>query len=106
MPVSLPFFTPSVLVGAWHLSPVPVSLQTPVRQSAPTLQAFSASHFVQSPPQSTSVSFAFFVPSLQLAAMHSFVARLQTPDGQSAAFVHVFGGVTTLPSGSVPPSLG
>src|SRR5690242_839689 len=112
MPVSLPFCTPSVFVGAWHLSPEPASLQTPLMQSPPTLQALSASHLAQSPPQSISVSFPFFEPSLQFAGTQSFVARLQTPDGQSAAFAQDFAGVTTalspvelsLPGVTMPPS--
>jgi len=37
-------------------------LQTPLAQSFPTLHALAVSHLAQSPPQSTSVSLAFFVP--------------------------------------------
>src|SRR2546421_516004 len=94
MPVSFPFFTPSVFVGARQMPP----LQTPLVQSAVILHFLGSSPLGRSPPQSRSVSLPFFRPSLQLAAAHTPVAWLQTPDGQSAAFMHF--GCGTLVSGT------
>src|SRR5687768_1960651 len=60
LPVSSPFFTPSVGDGAWHVPPV----HTLLLQSAATAHFFPSSQaaaFV--PPQSTSVSPLFCWPS-------------------------------------------
>ena len=69
VPVSFPFITPSVHVGTWQTFGAP--LQTPLLQSPPL------SHICKSwqvaphdPPQSTSVSFPSWTPSVQLATTH------------------------------------
>ena len=65
MSVSLPFFTPSLQVGAWQVPPE----QTPLVQSAATLQPFPAVQALQVlPPQSMSVSSWFCTPSVQVGA--------------------------------------
>jgi len=59
MACSVPFFTPSVHVGAWHESVQkrPVQEHTPLVQSAAAPHFFVSAHFAQvPPPQSTSVS--------------------------------------------------
>jgi hypothetical protein len=43
-------------------------VQTPVRQSVPLEQCFPSAHFGQLPPQSTSVSAPFLIPSTHVAA--------------------------------------
>jgi hypothetical protein len=49
-------------------------VQTPLRQSVDVTHAFVWAHFWHVvPPQSMSVSLAFFTPSLQEAAMQMFV---------------------------------
>src|SRR3954470_11600026 len=63
--LSVPFFTPSVQLGAWHTLPV----HTPLEQSLPMVQARPVAHLVtHEPPQSTSVSVPFFAPSVQVGA--------------------------------------
>jgi hypothetical protein len=66
MSVSVPFFIPSVHVGAWHLPFV----HTPFWQSASVVQVLLVPHRLQVvlPPQSTSLSAPFFTPSPQLGA--------------------------------------
>src|SRR5207253_2195365 len=65
-PVSVPFLTPSLQVGAWH-----VTLQTPFWQSLAAPQATPVPQVLPSPtqstpPQSTPVSLPFLTPSLQV----------------------------------------
>jgi hypothetical protein len=86
--VSLPFFTPSLQVGAAHAPPV----QTPLVQLAPApaplphrLPVAQGGH---EPPQSTSVSVLFFTMSAQFAAAHT--PFTQTPFTQSAATPHAW----------------
>jgi hypothetical protein len=74
MSVSLPFFTPSLLVGARQTLPV----HAPLAQSLPTTHAFPSTHggaFVATPlaprPQSTSLSLPFFTPSVLVGARHA-----------------------------------
>jgi hypothetical protein len=65
VPVSLPFFSPSVQVGVLQIPP----RHTPLAQSEPSAQALSSAQGTQAgPPQSVSVSAAFFTPSLQVGA--------------------------------------
>ncbi len=95
MSVSVPFFTPSVQVGAG-------AAQTPaeqlvLEQSAPTLQVLPLAHLAaQLPPQSISLSLPFLIPSAQvgsavqipvtqLVLVQSVPARQVLPLAQSAA---------------------
>ncbi len=67
--VSVPFCTPSEQEGAWQVRGVP--LHTPSAQSAATLQPLSSVQGEQSaPPQSTSVSSASTMPSVQCMVVH------------------------------------
>src|SRR5262245_34088579 len=61
-PVSAPFCTASVHVGAWQVSER--ALHTPSAQSAPVLQSSPTLQPGHVPPQSTSLSVPFFTPSL------------------------------------------
>jgi hypothetical protein len=66
----VPFFTPSVQLGAEHF--FVVASQTLSTQSAATMQLSPSTHGEQvAPPQSTSVSSASFTPSVQCAATHA-----------------------------------
>jgi hypothetical protein len=65
--------------GVVQMPPV----QVPLRQSVPRLQALPSAHLPQLPPQSTSVSLPFRVPSLQVAAWQ--IPPEQTRLVQSAA---------------------
>jgi hypothetical protein len=68
---SVPFFTLSVQVGAWHLSSVQNNpqlwlAQTPLAQSLAAPQSLPLPHLLHwAPPQSTSVSPLFRCPSSQ-----------------------------------------
>jgi hypothetical protein len=73
-PVSPPFRTPSWHVGVWH---VPLAPQTPDWQSSPESHAFPSPQPLQTPPQSTSVSFA------SRALLRQVTGR-QTPPSQIA----------------------
>jgi hypothetical protein len=76
-PLSLPFFTPSLHVGARQ-----VTLQTPLRQSEASEQSLPTTHLLHAPPQSTSVSVPFLTVSLHAGARQ---VTLQTPLVQSEA---------------------
>jgi hypothetical protein len=80
----VPFRTTSEQLGAWHFCGEPV--HTLLMQSVGTLQPPPAGHLAQLPPQSTSVSRPFMVPSLQLGALHTL--PVQTPDVQSVPAAH------------------
>jgi len=71
--LSLPFFTPSVQLAAWHLLP----LHTPVLQSAPVVQPWFGEQRLQEPPppQSTSVSLPFSTMSLQVGCWQTFAEQ-------------------------------
>jgi hypothetical protein len=70
--VSAPFLTLSLQLAAWHSPPV----QTPLWQSAATMQAFDVAHLPgQEPPQSTSVSDPFLAVSLQLLLVQTLLAH-------------------------------
>jgi hypothetical protein len=83
MPVSSPFATPSLQVGAAQR---PLSEQTPDRQSLAAPHVESSAHASgQSPPQSASVSEGpFFTPSLQVGAAQTPLAE-QTLEAQSVS---------------------
>ena len=78
---SLPFFTPSLQVGAWQRWVV--ARHTRLVQSPGSAQPLlSAQGLLQLDPQSTSVSLPFFTPSLQLPAWQvplEQLALLQSP---------------------------
>jgi hypothetical protein len=76
-PLSLPFRTPSVHVGAWQ-----ITLQDSVAQSEPRMQRLPSGQPGQEPPQSISVSEPFNVPSPQDGVTHMLL--MQTPLEQSA----------------------
>jgi hypothetical protein len=85
VPVSLPFFTPSVQVGAWHVAPE----HTPLAQSLGMAQPPPAVHGAQiGPPQSVPVSPPFFTPSVHLGVWQMF--PVQTPSTQSVGSEHAF----------------
>ena len=66
---SLPFFTPSVQLGAWQVWVA--ARHTWLVQSLASAQPLLSAHgLLQLDPQSTSVSLPFFTPSLQLVAWH------------------------------------
>jgi hypothetical protein len=66
-PVSLPFCTASVQLGAAQKA----LMQTPLWQSASFVHVESAGHALQSgPPQSMSVSTPFFTISVHVAVAH------------------------------------
>ena len=70
-----------------------VSSQPSLAQSACTAQFLPVAHFralVTMPPQSTSVSSAFFTPSLEVGVAHVLVAGSQTPLVQSTAALQPF----------------
>ena len=71
VPLSAPFFTPSVQLGAWHVPPEQLLLA----QSVAVVQVMPVAHPVHVPPQSTADS----VPFLMLSA---HVAAWQTPPAQ------------------------
>jgi hypothetical protein len=97
--VSLPFFTRSLQVAAWHLSGDPE--QAPLRQSLATRHVFPSAHLLQlAPPQSVSVSVPFFTESLHVAAWHLSGEPEQTPLWQSAAVRHV---LVSAHFGQLPP---
>src|SRR6185295_2910491 len=78
MPVSAPFFTPSVQLGPAHIPP----MHTPFWQSPLTAQLLLSAHVGQAPPpQSMSVSAPFLRRSVQLGAAHTLAAH--TPLWQS-----------------------
>jgi hypothetical protein len=82
--VPVPFFTPSLQVGAAHVVP----LQTPLWQSLPIVQPPPVPQraHVDAPPQSTPDSEPFFTVSVQLGARQVFV--VQTPLTQSVPAAH------------------
>src|SRR5260221_533662 len=85
--VSLPFFMPSVQLGAgmgWQTPPLQkFEPQSPLPVHLPPLPHFPHAH----PPQSTSVSMPFFTPSEQVGAWHT--PFVQTPLAQSLPLVHM-----------------
>jgi len=83
-PVSLPFFTWSLLVGLAHRWLLVA--QTPSAQSLFVAHFWLIAHGAQLPPQSTSVSSPFFTPSLHVSATHR--AWSQCWLMQSEFFVH------------------
>jgi hypothetical protein len=88
MSVSVPFFTPSRQVAAWHLSGLPE--HTELWQSVLAMHVLPATHLPQlAPPQSVSVSLPFFTLSEQLAAWHLSGEPEQTPLWQSVERAHV-----------------
>jgi hypothetical protein len=58
-------------------------------QSVPALHIRPFAHGAQEPPQSTSVSVPFFVPSWQDAATQRWLAPSQVPDTQSESFAQL-----------------
>jgi hypothetical protein len=80
MSLSLPFFTPSAQLGAWHRPAV----QSRLAQSPFPPQVLPGAHAVQrDPPQSTSLSPAFCVPSEHVAATQTPLVHTklsQSPD--------------------------
>jgi hypothetical protein len=86
--LSVPFFTPSLQVAAWHTPPV----HTPLWQSPPIPHFLFVVHLVaQVPPQSVSDSLPFFTVSLQVAALHVLVeVPVQTRLWQSEATRQAF----------------
>ena len=98
MPVSLPFFAPSVFVGVWHTSPLPLSWQTSEMQSLATRHFLSTSQvFAIFPPQSMSVSSSFCAPSVGDGAMQRWLPVLQTLDAQSAFVLHDWTAAVVVP---------
>jgi hypothetical protein len=92
-PVSPPFLTPSLHVATAQTLPV----QTPLKQSRATRQRLPSAHGLQMcamlvPPQSTSVSVEFWIPSLQVgaSATHVMLAWSQLPFTQSVEAVQVW----------------
>jgi hypothetical protein len=83
--VSVPFFTTSAHVGAWHFLGVP--LQTPLPQSAAVLHVLPATQSAHVPPQSISLSVWFLVASLHVGAWQ---VTLQTALVQSVVAVQAF----------------
>jgi hypothetical protein len=81
MALSLPFFTVSVQLGAWHAPPV----QTPLWQSLPVPQVCPVTQRAQlvTPPQSAWLSPPFLTVSVQVGAWQVFGVPLQTPLWQS-----------------------
>ena len=79
MAVSVPFWTPSVQLGAAHKP----AWHTKLWQSAPVPQPLSSAHGGQDPPQSVSVSVPFLTPSVQLAGWQRWAAQIVV--SQSAA---------------------
>jgi hypothetical protein len=76
--VSIPFFTPSLQLGALHT----LIAHTALAQSADVTQALpSAQGFAHAVPQSTSGSAPFLTPSLHVGTWHR--PPLQTPLVQS-----------------------
>jgi hypothetical protein len=63
--VSAPFFAPSVQLLCWSAAQTPPA-QWPVVQSPPLTHALPTAHARHAPPQSMSVSSAFFAPSVQV----------------------------------------
>jgi hypothetical protein len=87
MPVSLPFFTPSMQVGARQTMVAP--LQTPLAQSLEAVQPIPGGHPGQvPPPQSAPVSLPFFTPSMQVGAWQVPGVPLQTLSWQSLPALH------------------
>lgn len=96
MSLSLPFFTPSVQIGAWHT----LLVHTPLTQSELPVHALPAEHLPQPPPpQSTSVSLPFLTPSVQIGALH--VPPEQTLLAQSVFVLQVW--PVMQPGQDVPP---
>jgi hypothetical protein len=83
VPVSVPFFTPSLQVGAAQapLAHTPLAQLAPAPVPLPHIFPFAQGG--HDPPQSTSVSVLFFTPSAQLAAAQ--IPSMQTPFAQSPA---------------------
>jgi hypothetical protein len=80
MSVSTPFLTPSLQVGTWQTLPA----QTPDEQPAALKHALPSAHTPQPelpPPQSTSASSPFLIPSKQLGTWQT--SPVHTPDEQS-----------------------
>jgi hypothetical protein len=67
IPVSVPFLTPSLPLGATHTD----LLHAPLKQFAPRAHALPSAHAgPAAPPQSTSLSSPFFNLSVLLGAAH------------------------------------
>jgi hypothetical protein len=101
---SLPFLTPSLQLGAWQQRSTPFGQaavpHTRLTQSAARAQASRVAQVApQLPPQSSSVSFWFFVSSLQVGAAQ--LPSLQTPLVQSLPVLH--GESSGQPAHSPPP---
>jgi len=72
---SLPFFTPSVQLGAWHRWAV--AEHTRLVQSLGSVQPLLSAHgLLQAEPQSTSVSLPFLTLSVQLVAWQTLLEQL------------------------------
>jgi hypothetical protein len=84
MPVSVPFLTPSVQIGAAHLMPV----HTPLVQSAGMEQLLPVPQGEQVPPQSTSASVPFFTPSTQVGGSGSSGPVVPVPQALSTNAMH------------------
>src|SRR5687767_7582973 len=98
----MPSFGPAGLVGSATQRP---PSQRPALQSVPTLQPWPTAHCgAPGPPQSTSVSSPFFVPSVGDAAWQ--MLSLQTPVRQSLPVVHVLPAGFALGFGSLEPPSG
>jgi hypothetical protein len=87
-PLSPPFLAPSLHVATAQTPPA----QTPLKQSRATAQCLPSAQGLQMcamlvPPQSTSVSVEFWIPSLQVGATvaHLMAARSHEPLAQSLA---------------------
>lgn len=74
-------------------------LQSPLWQSPAILQSFELAHGGQEPPQSTSVSLPFLIPSLQLGATAASVPTSATVPSS----VSVSPSATVSSSASAPP---
>jgi hypothetical protein len=84
VPVSEPFFTPSLHVGAAHSID---ALQYPLAQSALFAHDFPFAQSGHAPPQSTSLSMPFFAPSVHVGVAHC-IAGLQYPFAHSPPARH------------------
>jgi hypothetical protein len=98
VPVSLPFFTPSVQLGATHL----FAVHTWLEQSELPLQPCPVPQVGHDPPQSVPVSEPFFTVSVQVGARH--VPLVHTPLEQSLAPPHVEPSAHGLPGHAAPQS--
>src|SRR5580704_13239711 len=75
-PVSVPFWIPSVQLGAWQTKPT----HTPLSQSVASLQPPSVAQGTHAgPPQSTSVSEPSLTPSVQVRASQRLLKQVPFP---------------------------